>query len=240
MRWASPSVARAWLLSALLALTLVVAGQHAAAQAPDDANTPDVNEAERTAEPVATAVDESYSEDQVKAAFLFHFATYAEWPMGDLDGELTFAVLRAPNIARELERFAQGRNIQGRPVRVRQIYSVAQLRDAEVLFIGASQNRRLAQLIEAVDGPILVVTDSQDGLPDGAMINFQLVDQRVRFEIALSAAQRVGLSLSSRLLSAAMRVEMSRCYLECRRHEGVLPEYGVARWISNLKTPRRA
>ena len=241
MQWASPSVARAWLLAALLALPHVAAGQQAAAQALDDAATLDVNEPESAIEPtVAVPVDGAYSEDQVKAAFLFHFATYAEWPMGDLDGELTFAVLRAPNIATQLERFAQGRNIQGRPVRVRQIYSMAQLRSAEVLFIGASQNRRLPQLIEAVEGPTLVVTDSQDGLPDGAMINFQLVDQRVRFEIALAAAQRVGLSLSSRLLSAAMRVEMSRCYLECRRHDGVLPEYGVARWVPALRIPRRA
>lgn len=179
----------------------------------------------------AEGVAAAYSEEQVKAAFLFHFATYAEWPSPD-DDPISFAVLRDEQIARELEGFAGGRTIRERPVRVRRIRSLSELHEDEVLFIGSSQNRRLAQLIEEVDSPTLVVTDAPDGLPDGAMINFQLVDHRVRFEIALPAVQRVGLTLSSRLLSAAMRVEMSRCHLECYirqdkrgayaiRHEGL-------------------
>jgi hypothetical protein len=164
----------------------------------------------------STSLETAYSEDEVKAAFLFHFATYAEWPARDHDEQITFAVLRDTSIARALTRFVRDRNIQGRPVRVRQIKFLRELDAAEVLFIGSSQNRRLSKLIRSVDGPTLVVTDAEEGLPDGAMINFQLVDRRVRFEIALPAVQRVGLTLSSRLLSAAMRVEMTRCHLECR------------------------
>jgi hypothetical protein len=171
-------------------------------------------------EPSRASAQSSYSEDEVKAAFLFHFATYAEWPPDDRDPVISFAVLRETSIAAALERFVRDRNIQGRRVRVRQIRSLTALNGDEVLFIGSSQNRRLPQLIRAVKGPTLVVTDAPDGLPEGAMINFQLVDHRVRFEIALPAAQRVGLTLSSRLLSAAIRVEMSRCNLECRvRHD---------------------
>jgi hypothetical protein len=55
--------------------------------------------------------------------------------------------------------------------------------------------------------PILVVTDSPDGLREGAIINFLVVDEHIRFEIALGAARSAGLTLSSRLLSAALRVE---------------------------------
>jgi len=54
---------------------------------------------------------------------------------------------------------------------------------------------------------MLVVTDAPGALKDGAMINFQVVDERVRFEISLTAAERAGLELSSRLLSAAMFVD---------------------------------
>jgi hypothetical protein len=225
----TPLIARVWLLAALTALAAGWPAPGAAAQEPG-----------RAAEEARTAEGQvqRYSEDEVKAAFLFHFATYAEWPTGDPDGEVTFAVLRAPSIARRLERFAQDRSIRGRPVRVRQIRSVTQLDGDQVLFIGASQNRRLAQLIDAVGGPTLVVTDSQDGLPHGAMINFQLVDRRVRFEIALPAAQRAGLTLSSRLLSAAMRVEMSRCYLECRLREGEPERYALS--SITLRIPSRS
>lgn len=187
----------------------------------------------------AGGAERDYSEDEVKAAFLFHFATYAEWPVNsvtsDPQGEITFAVLHAPNIARALERFSDGRTIKGRPVRVRPIRSISQLDQDEVLFIGASQNRRLDQLVRSVTGPTLVVTDAKDGLPDGSMINFQLVGRRVRFEIALPAAQQAGISLSSRLLSAALRVEMSRCHLECRLIDG-----GKRFALGDLRTASRA
>src|SRR5690606_34390124 len=108
-----------------------------------------------------------------------------------------------------------GRTVQGRPIRVRRLRSINELEGEEVLFIGPSENWRLEQLVGAIDGPTLIVTDAPDGLSAGSMINFQLVDQRVRFEIALPAAEAAGLSLSSRLLSAALRVETSRCWLEC-------------------------
>lgn len=180
----------------------------------------------------------AYSEEQVKAAFLFHFATYAEWPSHPGDGPISFAVLRDEAIARELGRFARGRTIQNRPVRVREIRSVTELDADEVLFIGSSQNRRLSQVIEEVGTPTLVVTDAPDGLPDGAMINFQLVDRRVRFEVALPAVQRMGLTLSSRLLSAAIRVEMTRCHLECYISEDEQEAYAV--YPALLRMPSRA
>jgi hypothetical protein len=59
--------------------------------------------------------------------------------------------------------------------------------------------------------PVLVVTDSPDGLEQGGMVNFQQVDERLRFEISLPRAEEAGLVLSSRLLSAALRVETSQC-----------------------------
>ena len=180
---------------------------------------------------------EAYSEDEVKAAFLFHFATYAEWPGQAGENEITFAVMGAPPIADALERFAADRRIASRPVRVRRIRSLTELDEAEVLFIGSSHNRRLEQLVTDVEGPTLVVTDAPNGLPDGAMINFQVIDRRVRFEVALPAVQRVGLSLSSRLLSAALRVEMTRCYLECRRIELDTLRYADIRWF---RTPSPA
>jgi hypothetical protein len=91
-----------------------------------------------------------------------------------------------------------------------------------VLFIGAAHRTQLSQLIATVGSrPVLVVTDAPDGLDQGAMINFQLADDRLRFEVSVPASQRAGLSLSSRLLAAAMRVEMTGCFMECRHLEHV-------------------
>jgi hypothetical protein len=161
----------------------------------------------------AEAQPQQYSEDVVKAAFLYHFGTYVEWPRTAAPQEpVTIAVLGASSVASQLSAFLPGRRIQDRPVEVRPIERIQDLGDDEVLFIGSDNNERLPELIEAVGSrAILIVTDADDGLGAGAMVNFKVVDQRVKFEISLRKAQDSGLQLSSRLLSAALRVETSRC-----------------------------
>lgn len=181
-----------------------------------------------------------YSETEVKAAYLFHFASYVEWPaLGD---SVAFAILGDPAVAGALERFAAGRHIQHRPVRVRQIQRIEELDGAEVLFIGAASNRTLRELVAAVNSPTLIISDAQEGLRRGAMINFQLVDRRVRFEVALNRAQQAGLTLSSRLLSAALRVEMTYCHFECheRQYRRQAPKDRLAARLSGPHTLQAA
>jgi hypothetical protein len=173
----------------------------------------------------AAAAAAEYSESEVKAAFLFHFSTYVEWPnASETDAPIIIAVLEAPEIAENLERFVQGRSIQARPVRVRTLTTLDAFPGGEVLYIGIQSPRRVARLISMVDTPTLIVTDVPLGLPDGAMINFRLVDRRVRFEISLPEAQRAGLLLSSRLLAAALQVSTTRCYELCTARP--MPAYG--------------
>jgi hypothetical protein len=148
-----------------------------------------------------------YDENQVKAAFLYHFGTYVQWPTAAELEPITIAVLDEPRVVTELAAFVPGRTVQGRPVEVVAITAIEDAADAEILFIGRAHNERLASTIARLEErPTLVVTDARDGLDQGAMINFVLVDSRVRFEISLPRSIRAGLMLSSRLLSAAQRV----------------------------------
>lgn len=181
----------------------------------------------------AAAAASAYSETEIKAAFLYNFGSYVQWPTdADADEPITFAVLNAPAIEQALERLVDGRTLQNRPVRVRRVRSVNELDGDDVLFIGSTENWRLRQLLAAIAGPTLVVTDAPDGLTAGSMINFQLIDERVRFEVALPAAEAAGLTLSSRLLSAALRVETSRCWIECRDGRASHPVLASARrWV---------
>jgi hypothetical protein len=151
------------------------------------------------------------SADSVKAAFLYHFGKFVGWPEGALAGDtFTIAVLGAKPVAEELRRIAPGRTVQGHPIQVREIRSIEDLGNAQILFINESQSPRLARMLEAVRGkPVLVVTDIEDGLRYGATINFTIAEQRVRFEVSLGQAKRMGLYLSSRLLDIALRVEQS-------------------------------
>jgi hypothetical protein len=170
--------------------------------------------------PLALPQEAAFLEDEVKAAFLYHFGTYVEWPESARRSEsLTIAVLGAPTIVAQLRAFLPGRTIQERPVVVRTVSNVTEIADAQVLFIGAENNGRLRQLIDRVEQrPVLIVTDADDGLEQGAMVNFKVVDERLRFEISLAAAQKAGLMLSSRLLATALRVESEtvNCLVGCQ------------------------
>jgi hypothetical protein len=196
------------------ALTLALRGFFAILLLAEVALSVQRAEAQRVVEPQRPA----YSADEVKAAFLYRFGTYVEWPVVKPAGDpITIAVLGAPSVATLLADYVPGRTIQNRPVEVRPIDRIEDVRDSELLFIGRERSAMLSDIVDALGHrPVLVVADAPEGLKHGAMVNFQLVDQRVRFEISLRNAKAAGLVLSSRLLSAAIRVETSSCRNGCR------------------------
>jgi YfiR/HmsC-like len=161
---------------------------------------------------VAAGATESYSEDAVKAAFLYRFTGYVDWPPQALsDSQFTIAVLGADGVATELDRLLQNRVVQNRPAQVRSIKSIKELAGAQMLYIGASHRDDLRHIIAATAGrPVLIVTNEDGGLDGGSTVNFLLVDQRVRFEISLDAAQSSGLRVASELLAVAIRVRGKR------------------------------
>jgi hypothetical protein len=151
---------------------------------------------------------EQYSEDEVKAAFLYRFAAYVQWPEDAATGPaFTIGVLGADGIADKLQLLLPDRSIQGRPARLKRINDIGDARGVQILYVGRDYRRsvegwsaKLAAL------PILVVTDSERGLGAGGVVNFLMIDRRVRFEVSLAAAEEAGLKISAELLSVATRV----------------------------------
>jgi hypothetical protein len=162
------------------------------------------------------AQERVYDEHSVKAAFIYHFATFVVWPETVRpQADFVVAVLGDDEVAEELEEYLPGHSIQGRPMRARRIDSIEELGDEAVLFIGSGRMDVLARPLGAIsDQPVLLVTDGPGALRKGSMINFEIVDGRVRFEIALGTAERAGLNLSSRLLSAAMFVDTTSAVID--------------------------
>ena len=152
-----------------------------------------------------------YSVETVKAAFLYRFLEYVDWPIDAKNGgPLTIAVLGDESLTAELHRNVRGRMAHGREIEARSVRTVQEGLDAHVLFISASARKKLS----AAGGPhnrdpVLVVTEGDGALEAGAVINFVVVDGNVRFEVSLPAAEQRGLKLSSRLLNVALRVEKS-------------------------------
>jgi hypothetical protein len=145
----------------------------------------------------------------VKAAFLYQFLSYIEWPASALqpDAALTIGIAGADRVRRELEQLVSGRTVNGRAVRVRPIQSDSSLEGICLLFIGADAAGRLPRLRRAAEGRhVVLVTETARGLDRGSVINFVVKDRRVRFEISMPAARRAGIDLSSRLLAVAQTV----------------------------------
>jgi hypothetical protein len=174
----------------------------------------------------AAAAVGSYSEDAVKAAFLYRFTGYVEWPPAALDNPpFIIAVLDTDGVAAELARLLQTHQVQNQGAQVRAIRSIREFDHAQMLYVGPVHREDLRHVIAAVAGrPVLVVTSEEDGLDAGSMVNFLLIDQRVRFEISVDAAQGAGLKVASELLAVAIRVRGRRLYSEAACDEPACDE----------------
>lgn len=150
-------------------------------------------------------------EHRVKAAFLYRFIGYVEWPgpsFASPDAPLTIAVMGADLLATDLIQMLPGRPSSERPIIVRRFKAGDSLAGIHVLFVGKNESSWLAQLSQAGEArSILIVTETEGTWAQSSVINFVISDRRVRFEVALDTAEKAGLKLSSRLLAVAQRVK---------------------------------
>jgi hypothetical protein len=153
-----------------------------------------------------------FSIDAVKAAYLFRFASYVEWPEAARGApEFVIGVVGADGVAVHLETLLTGMSVRGRPAIVRRVSTPAQLDGVHILYVGARVFRSARPLrVRAMEKPILIVTDASGGLAGGGVINFIEVNRNLRFEISLEAAARSSLKIDAALLSVAARVDMSK------------------------------
>lgn len=148
--------------------------------------------------------DGEADESHVKAAFLYKFTGYVDWPdsaFGSVDVPFIMGVLGSDALLNELLQLTAGRKVHERRIVVRKLAPGDALSSLHLLFVGRTET-----LHAELPRPVLVVTESDGAMPRGSMINFVLVDRHVRFEIALPSVEKAGLRMSSRLLAVAQKV----------------------------------
>jgi hypothetical protein len=149
-------------------------------------------------------------ERRVKAAFLYKFLGYTEFParaFADAGSPVTIGVVGSDAMTAELTNIVSGRTIHNRPVVIREFREGEIAAAVHLLFVAGSDSARVGRVLRAAPNAMLVVTECEDGLQQGAIINFRIVDERVRFDVSLEAAERNHVRLSSRLLTVANRVQ---------------------------------
>jgi hypothetical protein len=149
-------------------------------------------------------------ERSVKAAFLFKFLAYTDFPasaFADAAAPVTIGVAGADQMAAELTRIVAGRTVHNRPIVVRTFRESDTPTAVHLLFVGGADPGRLQKILKSIQpAPMLVVTDTELGLQHGSVINFKIVEERVRFDVSLEAADKNNVKLSSRLLTVANHV----------------------------------
>jgi len=150
------------------------------------------------------------SESDVKAAFLYNFTKFVEWPPAafqDASSSFRLCVLSDEAFSRSLQAVVEGQEVAGRKLTLLRLGSSHDSKSCNLLFIGRPEHERIAEILASMAGSrALVVGESTGFLKQGGMINFHLQGGKVRFEVNLKAAEGEGLKISSKLLRLATRV----------------------------------
>ncbi len=153
----------------------------------------------------------STSEYEVKAAFVFNFAKFVEWPSRAFESSnspLIIAIFGSDQLADALEPAVKNETIGGRRIVVRRTKHVRDIIGCHIVFIGRSGKSEIGRIIDSVKGSNVLTIGETDGFARrGGIINFFVQDQKVRFEINNNNARHAGLKISSKLLNLAKIVE---------------------------------
>lgn len=143
----------------------------------------------------------------LKAAFVYQFPNFVEWPDAALAGRTTLdlCVARPNPFGSVLRDLAAGESLNGRALAVRDVPATDPLDRCHLLFVPAAvSSRRLLDRASAL--PILTIGETERFLDEGGIIRLHILDRRVRFDINASAASRARLRLSAQLLQLAAAI----------------------------------
>jgi hypothetical protein len=147
------------------------------------------------------------SEYRLKAAFLFNFAKFVDWPpeaFKDASAPLVIGILGDNPFGRDLEQTVQGKSINTHPLLIKQFSSPSETTNCHILFVSSSEKKRQPEVLNSVRGaPVLTVGENDQFIEAGGMINFVVEDKKIRFQINNDPARREGLKISSKLLGLA-------------------------------------
>ncbi len=160
------------------------------------------------ATPAFAASADLIQQSQVEAAFIYQFRNYIIWPdeAGTLDQrDFIISIVGNENgLFQELEKLAKVKKMKNRSIEVRAVETVAKLSKSDIVIVGSNDAEILQEVVRKVKGAhTLIVSHSSEFAKKGAMINFFVQDERLRFEINLNAIRKENLQVGSQLLNLA-------------------------------------
>jgi hypothetical protein len=146
----------------------------------------------------------SAAEYEVKAAFIYNFSRFVQWPPSDLDKPFVVGILGKDPFGAVLDESLNGKRADGREVVVRRFSRIENAAESNILFVSSSEEANLEQIVKGLHSlPVLTIGETSRFAERGGMINLTTQGNRIRFEINLDAIERSGLKVSSQLLRLA-------------------------------------
>ena len=157
------------------------------------------------------AADSQPTEYQLKAAYLYHFAQFVDWPPAAFpqpNSPLIIGVLGENPFGKDLPHTVEGKVLSNHPLVVQEYHSLAEMtNNCHILFISSSEKKRLPEIFAALKGTsVLTVSEVDQFTENGGMINFVLASDRIRFQINETTVEKAGLKMSFKLLNLASKV----------------------------------
>jgi hypothetical protein len=153
----------------------------------------------------ARAYAQELNEYEVKAAFLYNFAKFVEWPSNagaDPNSPMIIGILGRDPFGGEIDRAIEGKSVNGHRLTIKRFSTIDSYQYCHILFVSSSEKSNLARILAAVaSNSVLTVSETDRFAYIGGIINFITIENRIRFEINQAAAARAGLKISSKLLS---------------------------------------
>lgn len=147
------------------------------------------------------------TEYQLKAAFLYKFAKFVEWPAGtfqDSSSPILIGVLGEDPFGNSLDETVKGKTVDNRRLVIKHANSVGDLMNCQIIFVSASENGRMSKIVDKLKGQsILTVGESDRFARLGGIINFDMQDNRISLQVNVEEAKRSKLKISSKLLRLA-------------------------------------
>jgi YfiR/HmsC-like len=146
-------------------------------------------------------------EYQLKAAFIFNFTQFVQWPDSAFSGSsdvFTVAIIGEDPFNGALERAVMGKAVGSRRIVFRHFDNAADLQPCQLLFVPSTKDSELTAIMNKLGNePVLTIGESEVFLRMGGEMRFYTEENKVRFEINMEATDKSGLKISSKLLKLA-------------------------------------
>ncbi len=142
---------------------------------------------------------------KAQAMFIFNFSRLIEWPVSYRTGPFIIGVLGTSSVAEELDLYTKGKKVGTQEIQIMRYKTAQEITSCHILFVPFARSKQLGEISAAIQGKsTLIITEKNGALNEGSVINFIVLEDKLKFELKAENANRMGIKVSSKLEEMAL------------------------------------